>query len=141
MSNNPVVHFEMGYHDGDRMKKFYESAFGWHMQQLGAEMGNYIIAQTAETDDKGMVKSPGTINGGFYQKNDNPQSHAPSVVIAVQDIHAAIKGIEAGGGKLLGAMDQNGNNSMEPQMIPGVGLWMSFQDTEGNRVSVLQPNM
>lgn len=140
MSTNPVIHFEMGYFDRDRMKKFYESAFGWQLQQMGPEMGNYVVAHTAETDEKGMVKTPGTINGGFYQKTDSPLSHAPSVVIAVQDIKAAIKAVEAGGGKILGAMDESGGHTMEPQMIPGVGLWISFQDTEGNRVSLMQPN-
>ncbi len=137
---NPVVHFEMGYFDSDRMKKFYQSAFGWNLQSLGPEMGNYVVAQTAETDDKGMVKTPGTINGGFYQKTDNPLSHAPSVVIAVQDIKSAMKAVESGGGKILGGMDEKGAHSMEPMMIPGVGLWISVQDTEGNRVSLLQPN-
>lgn len=141
MSKNPVVHFEMGYFDRERMKKFYETAFQWNLQQMGAEMGNYVVAQTAETDDKGMVKTPGTINGGFYQKTDNPLSHAPSVVISVQDIKNAMKAVEAGGGKILGAMDESGGHSMEPQMIPGVGLWISFQDTEGNRVSLLQPGV
>jgi uncharacterized protein len=140
MSKNPVVHFEMGYFDADRMKKFYESALGWDLQQMGAEMGNYILANTAETDEKGMVKTPGTINGGFYQKSDDPMSHAPSVVIAVQDIKAAMKSVEAAGGKILGAMDEKGQPSMEPMMIPGVGLWISFQDTENNRVSLLQPS-
>jgi len=140
MSKNPVVHFEMGYFDNERMKKFYEKAFGWNLQQMGAEMGNYILAQTAETDDKGMVKTPGTINGGFYQKTESPLSHAPSVVISVPDIKSAMKAVETGGGKILGAMDASGQPSMEPMMIPGVGLWISFQDTEGNRVSLLQPN-
>ena len=140
MSMNPVVHFEMGYFDNARMKKFYESAFGWKMQQLGADMGNYVVAQTAETDEKGMVKTPGTINGGFYQKIENPLSHAPSVDISVPDIHSAMKAVAAGGGKILGAMDEHGNPSMEPMMIPGVGLWISFQDTEDNRVSLLQAN-
>ena len=41
MSKNPVVHFEMGYFDNERMKKFYETTFGWQLQQMGAEMGNY----------------------------------------------------------------------------------------------------
>ncbi len=136
---NPVVHFEMGYFDRERMKKFYESAFGWKLQQLGDEMGNYVVAHTAETDEKGMVKTPGTINGGFYQKIDNPLSHAPSVVIAVTDIKQAMKAVEEGGGKILGAMDQNGNPCMEPMQIPGVGLWISFTDPENNRVSLLQP--
>ncbi len=139
MSKNPVVHFEMGYFDRERMKKFYETAFEWNLQQMGPEMGNYVVAQTAETDDKGMVKTPGAINGGFYQKMDDPLSHPPSVVISVQDIKNAMKAVEAGGGKILGAMDESGGHTMEPQMIPGVGLWISFQDTEGNRVSLLQP--
>jgi len=141
MSKNPVVHFEMGYFDRDRMKKFYETAFGWGMQQYGEDMGNYVVAQTTDVDEHGMVKTPGTINGGFYQKMESPMSHAPSVVISVPDIKAAMKAVEAGGGKILGAMDEKGQQSMEPQMIPGVGLWISFQDTEGNRVSMMQPVM
>ena len=139
MSKNPVVHFEMGYFDGDRMKKFYESAFGWDLQQMGAEMGNYILANSSETDANGTVKTPGAINGGFYPKTADPASHAPSVVISVSDIKAAMKAVEAGGGKILGAMNEKGEVGMEPMMIPGVGLWISFQDTENNRVSLLQP--
>lgn len=139
MNKNPVVHFEMGYNDRERMKNYYQTVFGWTMNQLGPEMGNYVVAQTAETDEKGMVKTPGTINGGFYQKNEDPLSQAPSVVIAVQDINKTIKDIEAAGGKILGGMGPNGEHVMEPQMIPGVGLWISTMDTEGNRVSVLQP--
>ena len=138
MSKNPVIHFEMGYFDRDRMKKFYETAFDWNLQQMGPEMGNYIVAQTAETDEKGMIKTPGTINGGFYQKPDNPLSHAPSVVISVPDVRSAMKAVVDGGGKILGAMDHEGKPSMEPMDIPGVGLWISVEDTEGNRISLMQ---
>ena len=137
---NPVVHFEMGYNDRERMKKFYETTFGWDLQQLGAEMGNYVVAHTAETDANGMVKTPGAINGGFYQKTENPLSHAPSVVISVKDIKEAIKAVTDNGGKILGGMDESGNHTMEPSMIPGIGLWISIQDSEENRVSLLQPN-
>lgn len=136
---NPVVHFEMGYEDRERMKKFYEGVFGWKTQQMGPEMGNYVLAHTTKTDDKGMVQTPGNINGGFYQKTANPQSHAPSVVIAVDDIQKAMQDVVAGGGKILGGMNEKGEKTMEPTMIPGVGLWISIQDTEGNRVSLLEP--
>jgi predicted enzyme related to lactoylglutathione lyase len=102
-------------------------------------MGNYVLAQTTETDQNGMIKTPGNINGGFYQKSDSPASHAPSVVIAVQDIQAAMQAIQTSGGKLLGAMNEKGEQTLEPVMIPGVGLWISIEDTEGNRVSILQP--
>src|SRR3989344_4685013 len=128
---NPVVHFEMGYNDKQRMVDFYASVFGWKAQMMGPEMGNYVVEQTAETDEKGMIKEPGRINGGFYQKTENPSSHAPSVVIAVDDIRESMKKVEAAGGKILGAIDQSGKQSMDPQDIPGVGLWISFLDSEG----------
>ena len=121
------------------MKKFYESAFGWKMQQFGEEMGNYVVAQTAETDNKGMVQRPGAINGGFYKKTESPDSHPPSVVIAVEDIKAAMKAVEDSGGKIMGGMSASGEHTMEPSMIPNVGLWISCKDTEDNRFSLLQP--
>ena len=140
MKSNPVVHFEMGYEDKDRMCKFYEGVFGWQTQKMGPEMGNYVVATTAESDKKtGRPKQPGAINGGFYQKTKDPLSHAPSVVVAVDDIRATMKAVEKSGGKILGAMDGAGKQSMEPQDIPGVGLWISAMDTENNRFSILQP--
>jgi len=109
-------------------------------QRMGPDMGNYVVAITSESDEKsGRPKTPGAINGGFYEKTKNPLSHAPAVVVAVDDIRATMKAIMAGGGKILGAMDQSGGHSDEPQDIPGVGLWISAMDTEGNRLSVLQP--
>lgn len=136
---NPVVHFEMGYNDPARMSKFYENVFNWKTIQYGEEMGNYVVAQTTDTDDKGMVQTKGTINGGFYKKTDKPLSQAPSIVISVKDIKAAIKAVVDAGGKILGGMTQEGEHTMEPQMIPGVGLWISAMDTEGNRFSIMQP--
>ncbi len=135
MKINPVVHFEMPYEDKDRMAKFYEKTFGWNMQMLGPEMGNYVVAQTSETDENSMVTTPGTINGGFYKKTPDPRSHAPSVVIAVDDIREAMEKIKANGGTVVGGKDGNG----EPDEIPGIGLWASFLDSEGTRVSILQP--
>ncbi len=128
MSKNPVVHFEMPYKDANRVAVFYEKVFGWKMNKYGEEMGNYIVAHTAETDDKGMVKDTGAINGGFYDLNMSGTSTAPSVVISVPDLKAAMEAIKAGGGNIL----------RKPQNIPGVGLWASFEDTEGNRVSLLE---
>lgn len=130
---NPVVHFEMPAEDKSRMRKFYESVFGWQTQQLGSEMGNYILATTTETDEKRMVKIPGTINGGFYEKTAPDQY--TRLTIAVDDIREAMKQIQAAGGKVIGGMHKPG----EPDMIPGVGLYATFIDTEGNKVSILQP--
>jgi predicted enzyme related to lactoylglutathione lyase len=125
---NSVVHFEMPYDNRERMTKFYESVFGWRMQMLGEDMGNYVIATTTETDASGPTR-PGAINGGFFRKMPDGPIQYPSVVIAVEDIHEAIKNVTDAGGKLVGEM-------ME---IPGVGQYASFTDTEGNCISMLQP--
>lgn len=126
-SMNSVVHFEVPYDDRERMAKFYQSAFGWRTQMFGDEAGNYVLATTTETDDAGRPKEPGAINGGFFPK-ESPNLH-PSLVIAVDDIHAAIGQVTAAGGKVEG----------EPMEIPEVGQYVSFLDTEGNRLSMLQP--
>jgi predicted enzyme related to lactoylglutathione lyase len=130
MERNPVVHFEMPYEDGARVAEFYEQAFGWKMNKTGPEMGNYVVAHTAETDEQNMVKTPGTINGGFFPKKPDWPAQYPSVVISVADIKAAMEKVKAAGGEVLG-------ESIE---IPGIGQYVSFNDTEGNRVSILQPN-
>jgi uncharacterized protein len=128
---NPVVHFEMPADDKKRMAEFYTKAFGWKTQFLGPEMGEYVLVTTTESGEDGRPKQPGAINGGFYQKTEDKLSQHPSVVIAVEDIKESMKKVEEAGGKLLD----------EPMDIPGVGQYVSFLDTEGNRVGMLQPNM
>jgi predicted enzyme related to lactoylglutathione lyase len=126
--SNPVVHFEMPADDRKRMADFYTKAFGWRTQELGEDMGNYVLATTTETDENGPQK-PGSINGGFYTKTNDMPAQYPSVVIAVDDIKHSMNKVTEAGGKVLG----------EPMEIPGVGQYVSFFDTEGNRVSMLQP--
>ncbi len=131
---NPVVHFEMSYEDKQRMADFYTKAFGWKTQMLGPEMGNYVTVQTTETDENRMVKTPGAINGGFYQAQGDHKGI--SVVISVDNIFEAMKRVVEAGGKILGS-----SQGMEkPDDIPGVGLYMGIVDTEGNNVALLQPH-
>ena len=125
---NSVVHFEMPYDDRERMATFYQTAFGWQTQMLGQEMGNYVLATTTESDERGP-KTPGAINGGFFPKKPDWPAQHPSLVIAVDDIQAAMRHVTKAGGKVLG----------EPMAIPGVGQYVAFLDTEGNRLSMLQP--
>jgi predicted enzyme related to lactoylglutathione lyase len=125
---DPVVHFELPAEDRERMAAFYSAAFGWDCELLGPEMGNYTVVKTAESQGSRSI-APGAINGGFFMRTDDPASHAPSVVVGVSDIHAALAAVEQAGGTVAGP----------PQEIPGVGLYGSFHDTEGNRMSLLQP--
>ena len=128
---DPVVHFEMPYDNRERIARFYQAAFGWKMQMLGEDMGNYVLATTSEGGAVGRPgAAPGAINGGFYGRNPEWPAQHPSVVIAVQNIKDSMTKVANAGGKVLG----------EPMEIPGVGQYVSFFDTEGNRVSMLQPS-
>ena len=129
---NPVVHFEMPYEDKQRMADFYSKTFGWKMQMMGPEMGDYVVAQTSKTDEKGMIAETGRINGGFFKRS--PENPNPSLVISVPDIKAAMEKVKAAGGQV--SFTENG----EPMNIPGIGLYVGITDTEGNRVSMLQPS-
>jgi predicted enzyme related to lactoylglutathione lyase len=126
---NPVVHFEMPAGDRRRVAGFYAKAFGWQMQPLGPEMGDYILATTTVSGPDGRPQKPGAINGGFFPRSDEQPAQYPSVVIAVDDIQEHIKKVNQAGGEVLG----------DPVEIPGVGRYVSFLDTEGNRVGMLQP--
>lgn len=128
MKKNSVVHFEIPAEDRKRIANFYTKVFGWKTQQLGEDMGNYVLVTTTDSDENGP-KKPGAINGGFFQKTDDKPAQYPSVVIAVEDIREHMMNVEKSGGKVLG----------EPMDIPGVGLYVSFFDTEGNRVGMIQP--
>jgi len=129
---DPVVHFEMPAEDRKRMAKFYTKAFGWQMQMLGEDMGNYVLATTAaELDKKGRPKKNGIINGGFYVKDKDKPAQYPSVVIAVNSIKRSMNKVTKAGGEVIG----------EPMEIPGFGMYVSFFDTEGNRVAIMEPTM
>lgn len=129
MKMNPVVHFEMPAEDRKRMADFYTNVFGWQTKMMGEDMGNYVLATTTESDENGP-KKPGAINGGFFVKDKTKPDQYPSIVIAVDNIEEAMEKVKKAGGKILGPIMQ----------IRGVGSYVSFRDTEDNRVGMLQPS-
>jgi predicted enzyme related to lactoylglutathione lyase len=132
VKRDPIVHFEMPAEDKKRMAKFYTNAFGWKTQMLGEDTGGYVLATTAsELDKAGRPKRVGIINGGFFQKSADMPAQYPSVVIAVDDINKSMKKLTKAGGKVIG----------DPMEIPNFGTYVSFYDTEGNRVSIMEPTM
>ena len=83
-------------------------------------MGNYVLVTTRESDENGIPREIGRINGGFYPKNIERPMQYPSVVIVVKNIKESMKAISSEGGKVLG----------EPVEILQFGLYVSFVDTE-----------
>jgi uncharacterized protein len=120
---NRVVHFEVEANDPERAKAFYSQAFGWQMQQMGEDMGNYVVVIT------GDPKEPGGINGGIYKGQAAKELNAYSCVIAVDNIDQAMDKVRSAGGQLHG----------DKMDIPGIGTFIRCQDTEGNFFSILQP--
>lgn len=124
---NSVVHFEMPYEDQKRLNTFYSTVFGWDMQYL-PKMGSYVLATTSPVDKNNMHKKKGAINGGFYPKGD--YGNVPHVVISVDNLVKHMEMVKKAGGKIQG----------EPMDIQGIGKFVMFTDSEGNRVGMLQPS-
>ena len=113
-----------------RAVRFYATAFGWQTQLLGAAMGDYVLVTTAVADVKPGAPA-GAINGGLYPYKPDWPAQYPSVVIGVEDMAAAMAARSRRRRQVLG----------EPMTIPGIGDYVAFTDTEGNRHAMLKPLM
>lgn len=124
---NRVVHFEVPAEDLERAKKFYSTVFGWHLDQLGPEMGNYVMVRTTEVDEKTrMPREPGAINGGMMTKMRPIKS--PVITIAVDDIDKAMEQVKANGGKV----------AKKKQKVGDMGFSAYVKDSEGNVIGLWQ---
>lgn len=131
---NRPVHFEIHANDMDRCKKFYESVFGWTYQQMGPELGNYVLVNTGTMDSKGPDgKTWAGINGGMMlRKGDAPATGAPVngavITMDVENIDETIKKILAAGGA----------EAVAKGAMPGMAWLAYFRDTENNIFGIYQ---
>jgi len=123
-----VVHFDISANDPEKLKKFYEEAFGWEIKKWEGEdeMGgmNYWLIKTGPKEEMG-------IDGGMLLRSDNPktgQDKAFVNTIGVSDIDEAISKVKAAGGKIM----------MEKSEMKGIGWFASAQDSEGNNFNLMQ---
>jgi len=124
MNMGKVVHFEIPADNLARAKKFYNTVFGWELQDF-PEM-EYTMVRTTDTDQNGMPRAPGAINGGMLQREDPVR--APVVTISVENMDEATATIEKNGGKII-----------RPKMPVGdMGFAAYFKDTEGNVAGLWQ---
>jgi uncharacterized protein len=122
---NRIVHFEIEAADRERAKQFYAQAFGWELQQMGQDMGEYVVVIT------GDPKEPGGINGGIFGTPPGAakELNAYSCVVAVDNIDESTSKVKSAGGQVMG----------DKMDIPGVGTFIRCKDTEGNIFTMLQP--
>lgn len=119
-----VVHFEIPFDDKARAMKFYGDVLDWKLTDM-PEM-EYVMAQTAEVDEKQMPKEPGSINGGLFQRPK--EAPHPIIYVGVESVDEALRKVERAGGKVV----------TRKTPIPGMGAYARIADTEGNVVGLFE---
>jgi uncharacterized protein len=130
MIMSKVVHFEIPADDLDRAKSFYGSVFGWELQTVPMNEGEYTSVRTTDVNEQTQLPTePGAINGGMMQRDECVSS--PVITIDVDGIDDALKQIEAEGG-----------STVTPRTaIPGMGAFAYFKDPEGNVLGLWETNL
>jgi predicted enzyme related to lactoylglutathione lyase len=128
---NRVVHFEIHAKDSDKLQKFYQDIFGWDIQDMGPQMGNYRTVTTGK--DAPGSQWPG-INGGITPRHGESPKGGEAVnayvcTIEVPDIDKTLEKIQMAGGTV----------ATEKMEVPGVGVLAYRKDPDGNIFGVLQP--
>jgi predicted enzyme related to lactoylglutathione lyase len=122
MSQANICHFAIECDDVERAKAFYEAAFGWRILPWGPPDYYQIVTGTeAEPGILGDLRTRREPLNGI----GNPAFVCTIGVVALTEALAAI---EAYGGRIVSS----------PFRIEGVGDLAYFEDTEGNRVGVMQ---
>jgi uncharacterized protein len=129
MIMSKVVHFEIPADDLDRAKSFYGSVFGWELQTVPMNEGEYTSVKTTDVDEQTQLPTePGAINGGMFLRDERVT--APVITIDVDGIDDALKQVEAEGG-----------TTVTPRTaIPGMGAFAYFKDPEGNVLGLWETN-
>jgi uncharacterized protein len=113
------IHFEIPADDPERAIGFYKKVFDWQFQKWDGPIPYWLV--TTGTGDRG-------IDGGLHPRAFPGQG--PVNTIGVDSCDAAVKKVEAAGGKV----------AMAKMAIPGIG-WLAYcTDPEGNTFGVLQPD-
>ena len=109
----PVVHFEIGCKDKAATSEFYAKAFGWTI-----DPGPMGAIQTGSSEG---------IQGHIAALGHEPHQFT-HFYVQVDDVAAALKDVEALGGKTV----------VPPVPIP-TGTFAWFSDPEGNVVGLWKP--
>ncbi len=86
------------------------------------------MLMTTDSDEQGMPKTPGAINGGMA-KRQAPMSEQPTVTIGVDDIDKALEKVSSA--RRLGRGREDGQ-------VADMGWAAYFKDSEGNVIGLWQ---
>ena len=112
------VHIDISADDPERAADFYRRAFGWAVTKLEGPVPYWLIAVDPA--------DPKALGAGIGQRAEPWQSTVPTIDVASAD--EAVAAINAAGGSV----------AIPKTTIPGVGQLVTFKDTEGNVMAVLE---
>lgn len=118
-----VTGFGIPYDKMARAKKFYQSAFGWHITKL-PDLEHYWAATTESNPETMRPTKVGAINGGLLQR-PHPDVK-PILVITVNSVDDSLEKVEALGGKV----------ELAKVPVAEYGFYAQITDTEGNSLGI-----
>lgn len=128
MEFNPIpgqlAHFSINADDVARAQKFYSAVFGWSFLPFGPP-GFFMIQTTPEGASPAPVLA--SLQGRRQLDGSDPVRGLEGT-IAVADVDATAKAVEAAGGRI----------TLPRCTLPGVGHLIYFADTEGNLLGAMQ---
>ena len=114
-----IVHIELPFDDADRANKFYGDVFGWTYRKWDGPV-EYYLQETGGDDE------PYGIGGALIARGSAVNFGGTLVVIGVDDLDAYVAKVTAAGCEIV----------TPRTVIPGVGWFANFRDTEGNVVGM-----
>ena len=112
--SSPVVHWEIGGPNAEKLQSFYADLFGWSITPAGPEY--WLVGP----DGGGM-------GGGIIQTFGDMPAHV-TIYIQVEDLAAALERAAELGGRMV----------KPPEPIPGVGSFALFEDPAGNVIGLMK---
>ncbi len=119
-----LTHFAICADDTARARAFYKTVFGWRFEAWGPPELDFFQIRTGDPDEVGvqgaLQKRAETLTGTGMRGFE--------CTLGVTGLDDVLARAVAGGGAVTGA----------PLVIPGVGRLAFVQDTEGNRLGVME---
>ncbi len=115
MASHPIVHFEIGCHDGARTREFFAKLFDW---EIADAEGGLLI----NTGGNGSI-------GGHIVELAPEWGNYVTVYVQVADLGARLSKATDLGGKIL----------VEPVTLPGQGSFAWLAAPEGNIIGLWKP--
>lgn len=112
-----VTHWEIMGPDGDGLKTFYSSLFGWNLELVPGFDQYYTVAGA----DAGG-------NGGAVGKGSEDMPSYLTIYLGVDDVAATLSEVEAAGGRTIVPRTE----------IPQVVTFAMFADPAGNIVGLTE---